>query len=121
VGSGWKRQLPPPRSPSKCAVARKRKDAYRAVGMRVYLFNSCGWNVRALALKASGVGLPAAYAPWQSVPTSEPWRSERLPETVVKALERDGFFLTSGTAAVFALPPHTTTRKRTKARPRAIA
>jgi hypothetical protein len=67
--------------------------------MEVYIFNSRSQEVRALTLERTGDNLPVAYEPWHPA-GNDMLQSGKLPDAVVHALRRDGFFLTSGISRV---------------------
>lgn len=73
--------------------------------MQTYFFVSTTYpNVRAFTYDQTGGQLPAAYAPWQR--TCNDTVVSHLGDPVIRAIERDGFFLVTGVG-----------RKDTRSRP----
>lgn len=73
--------------------------------MQIYLFVSGTYpNVRGFTHDQTGGRLPAVYAPWQ--PFNDTTFVKLSDDPVVRAIERDGFFLVTGVG-----------RKDTRSRP----
>jgi hypothetical protein len=72
----------------------------RRAATQVYIFSSVGnSSVRAFTFDATPANLPIAYAPWRSSIADTALPTWGLADSVMVAIQRDGFFLVHAASA----------------------